>query len=148
MLYICIVFQIKISIIPHMKNAPRYCTITNEPMFEGWYFEGLGFFYASTRKMRSASVRNTTTIRWMRRSRMSLCTGLTGTIFRRASGMKHPRYTDESCMDETLRSVCINQNLNNMYNLPTLSEQIAMGLIAVECITILVLIVKAREYEL
>jgi hypothetical protein len=33
-----------------MENAPRYCSITNEPMWEGWYFEGIGFFYAKYEK--------------------------------------------------------------------------------------------------
>jgi hypothetical protein len=27
-----------------MENAPRYCSITNEPMWEGWYFEGLDMY--------------------------------------------------------------------------------------------------------
>tara|TARA_R110002049_G_scaffold37851_6_gene118421 strand:- start:1164 stop:1391 length:228 start_codon:yes stop_codon:yes gene_type:complete len=27
-----------------MENAPRYCSITNEPMTEGWYFEGLDIY--------------------------------------------------------------------------------------------------------
>ncbi len=33
-----------------MENAPRYCSITNEPMWEGWYFEGIGFFYVKYEK--------------------------------------------------------------------------------------------------
>ncbi len=40
----------EIKILLHMENAPRYCSITNEPMWEGWYFEGIGFFYAKYEK--------------------------------------------------------------------------------------------------
>ena len=40
----------EIKILLHMENAPRYCSITNEPMWEGWYFEGIGFFYVKYEK--------------------------------------------------------------------------------------------------
>jgi len=34
----------EIKILLHMENAPRYCSITNEPMWEGWYFEGIDMY--------------------------------------------------------------------------------------------------------